>query len=444
MRILLLILFPFFCNSQIVIRDTVINNNWIIPKGTVVEFKGKISGKGMMIGGIIQAGMKQHIFDTSFSVAPEGTYTPDFSICWYGASPSNPDNYGAIQKTINIVIGNTPTLYSVFIPPGKYNFSKPLKVANLYAGRYTAASIKMWGGGSRKNLSTVLNYTGTKDFAFGVQVGKGCEFSGFAIKGRWKAPSPIDSIYYNLKWEDFNDANGVIPANAVYGGFVVDYDGSINSSGSTDIYVHDFYVGGFVADYLISPNPVTANAEELVFKRVAGGECKTIFSGGQAQEKGNRIEDVDSWERNYCVFSTNRFGKTQAGHYMIDGINAAGKTVSLFYTTVQSWNIISIKNVFAEALGRIGTITGNVPISISEGIFNFVPPSVVGDLNRLTVNNTQTAIANCLFRYNDGLGNFRPMVFTGQATFSNCSILGYFKNPYSGACRFINTPVIFQ
>ncbi len=405
-------------------KDSVIKGTWTIPQGAILHFgsKGKISGKGIIRGGIIDAALTQWIFDTTISVYPEGTYGRDFSARWYGAGRVQ-DNSTALQKGINTMLENAGVLHNFFIPKGVYPFSKSLLVQYVYKGNYAGCTIHMYGESSfwDSGNGTTLEYTATSGFALGLQVNKGTEINNLIIHGKFKSPVEPDSVYYNIPFDKYTDANKL--CNTEYAGLVIDYDGSKNSSGSTGIRVHDISIGNFSTDYMISPNGKTFNAEILVFENIRCGDARVGFATGQAQEKGNIIRGIYSWGNIHTLYSSGRFGKSQAGHYTIDGANVAGHCISLFDITQVGWYATTISNIFAESIGTIGSITSQIPTGISNSTFHFALPKIAGKQTLFFSNNSKVAFTNCTFRY---YGLQDSMKFTGIATYNNC----FFSGPF--------------
>ncbi|HEX4957277.1 MAG TPA: hypothetical protein VFV46_03810 [Lacibacter sp.] len=403
-------------------KDTTINNTWVIPKGTIIKFgsKGRISGNGTVRGGIIDAYLHQWIFDSTITVFPEGTYSNVFSAKWFGAGFVK-DNAGVLQKGINTVLANSNTLRHFFIPKGVYAFSKPLQVAVLYKDAYTGCTIHIYGESSfwDSGTGTTLQYTGTDGFALGLQLNKGSEINNLTITGRFKAPSLKDSAYYNIPFEAYTDAEG--KCTPLYAGLVIDYDGSKNTGGSTGLKIHDLNVGNFTIDYLISPNGKTFNADILVFENIRCGDAKVGFATGQAQEKGNVIRGIYSWGSIHTLFSSGRYGKAQAGNYTIDGGNIAGRCIQLFDIRQQGWYSTTILNLYSESIGRIGTITSQIPTNISNCTFHFAYPSKAGRQNLLSSNTDKVSFNHCIFRY---YGLPDAMIFNANASFTNCQFSG--------------------
>jgi hypothetical protein len=58
--------------------------------------------------------------------------------------------------------------------------------------------------------------------------------------------------------------------------------------------------------------------------------------------------------------------------------NIAGKCIRLFDITQVGWYSTSISNIYSESLATIGSITSQIPTSISNCTFHFVFPEVIG------------------------------------------------------------------
>lgn len=423
--LLSLILYPFqlVVSQDIFInKDTAINNTWQLPQGAIIKFgsKGHISGNGTIRGGIIDAALGQWIFDTTLTLFPEGTYGKDFSARWFGAGRVK-DNSVVLQKGINTVLANHERLRDFFIPKGIYEFSKPLTVASIYKGQYVGSTIHIYGETSFWDCcnGTTLRYTSTDGFALGLQLNKGSEVNNLAITGQFKSPEGKDADYYNTSFENYKDVKG--KCGEMYAGIVIDYDGSKNVGGSTGVKIHDVSVGNFTIDYQVSPNGKTFNADILLFENIKCGDAKVGFASGQAQEKGNVIRGIYSWGSVHTLVSIGRYGKSQAGNYIIDGGNIAGRCIRLFEISQSGWYSTSIANIFSESLATIGSITTQIPASISNCTFHFLYPEAIGKQTLFYTNNEKTKFSNCIFRY---YGSKQAMKFLGTATYDNCFFSG--------------------
>jgi hypothetical protein len=322
---------------------------------------------------------------------------------------------------MNTVIDNYDALRNFFIPKGDYAFSRPLTVKKVYKGKYTPVMIHIYGESSFWDAGngTTLRYTGTDSFALGLQVNKGTEIDHLIISGMFKAPGGTDAAYYKIPFEKFADENN--KCGEVYAGIVIDYDGSLNSSGSTGIKIHDISVGNFSIDYLVSPNGKTFNADILLFENIRCGDAKVGFASGQAQEKGNVIRGIYAWGSVHTLYSAGRYGKSQAGNYTIDGGNIAGRCIRLFDIAQSGWYSTTIQNIFAESIVTVGSITSQIPVAVNNCTFHFVYPAVAGKQTLFYGNNPVISFNNCIFRY---YGIKDPMKFEGNATYNNCMFSG--------------------
>lgn len=422
--ILLLIFFfaPILVNAQDywINHDTTVNSTWRLPSGSILHFgsKGKISGKGTIQGGIIDAASQQWIFDTSITVNPEGTYSNYFSARWYGAGKFK-DNWGALNKSIQTVLQNSGSLRDLFIPKGEYLYSRPLLIAQQRGKAYMACSIHLYGEASFWDIGngTQLTYTGTSDYALGVQKGKGVEIDHIILKGKFMAPAYTGPSYYQLALEQF-----IHPASPEvtpgYSGLVIDPIAVAGDGGSTGIYVHDVQATQFSIDFSISPNAQTFNADILQFERIRCGEARVGFATGQAQEKGNMIRGIYAWGNIHTLYRCGFYGKKQAGQYVIDGGNIAGRVIRLFDIRQDGWYNTTIHHLFAESIYEVGTLSSGIPMSINDCTFHFALPEQAGDRTVLQVVGSQVVFNNCLFRY---YGKNTPVKVSGNPVFNQCS-----------------------
>jgi hypothetical protein len=414
---LVLTLLSLKLTAASVTHDTTISGAWDLH-GKILNLSAKISGACIIKNALIEANPFIQIFDTTVTLSR--CRAREFSAVWYGASPANPDNTAALQKSINACINTMP----LYIPRGTYNYSRSLKIAVLYKDSYSGATIHIYGEGGiwDAGTGTVLHYSGN-DFALGGQVLKGTEIDHLTLTGNFHSPGINGAAYYSIPFAAYTDPG----VGRNLSGIVIDFDGTRNVGGSTGVKLHDLNVGNFAIDYSISPNGHTFNGEIIIMENIRCGDARLGISSGQAQEKGNVIRGLYSWGRIHTIFATNIYGKGQAGNYTIDGGNIAGMPIRLIYNPESGWYPTSISNLFCESLGSIGTITAgdsknNMPTSISNCVFNFAVQPIAGNQTLFTSNSTFIKFNNCLFRY---YGRYSDTLhFAGAATFDNCSFSG--------------------
>lgn len=376
--------------------------------GHVVEIQAKISGAFAIHNAIIEANPYLEIF------APEVTLvnckTKEFSTAWYGAKSTIGDNSSQLQKCIDTCIANN--IKNLYVADN-YSFATSLKVAHLSGSTYLAVGLNIYGDSDMWDQKTTLTYTSNTGFAIGWQLAKGGSVSNLWIHGNYTAPAHVDSSYYTTAFTTRTGFNGI----------VIDYDGTKNTGGSTAFHVKDIMVDGFDVLYSVSPNGVTFNADGLVFTNIRCGNGRIGFQSGQAQEKGNQINNVMSWGSLHTLFSIGKEGKFQGGHYTVIGGNIAGNCVELFDISLSGWNGFSVTNFYAESIARLGTIyawtsTTRVPVSLNNMNIRFALKSAAGSQTLLLSNSARVKISNSNLWYYGTVGE--TMLFSGQFTFENC------------------------
>lgn len=384
-------------------KDTTINDCWD-GNGQVLRIvNAKITGSGCLKNWIIDAAMTQQIFDTTIQLYKITPYsTAGFSCAWYGASPSNKDNWWNIQKSINTCIDNG--IRDCFLPNGKYDFAWTLRVAKLVGNAYQSVSLHFYGDASFWDVGkgSTLNFTLNSGSAFNLQYNKGSEIDHINLIGKWKSPSGSDSTYYNTTEINYKDISGKnIPD--FYRGFCIDGDTPPNgsTSGSTGNYIHEIYIGNFARLISMSENGITQNNDIEVFENIQLGDGKYGIVGTQAQEKGNVFRGIYSWGSIYSLINIGTLGRGQAGNYTFDGGNVAGRCINLLNVNQGSWFSSSVSNFFCESIKTVGNIQTSMPFTISNSHFDLA--FGIGQRNVLTTNSTQVKLRDCTIRYYNGL-----------------------------------------
>ena len=437
MKILLTILFSLilnFTNAQFVTLsvDTVIYGIWDL-QGKTLNINGKISGNVIIKNAIIEANRYAQIFDTN--VALENCKTDNFSVAWYGAKPTNTDNSEAFQKSSDMCIKNN--IYNLFIPEGAYTISNSWLLRNLYNGRYIPWSLHIKGQGNIWSNKTLLKYSGNS-FAVGMQLAKGVIFEGIAITGVYSAPLNLGQEYY---FSDFP----VVPG---YSGLVIDYDGTNLTSGSTGVRIKDTWIEKFDVCYDISPNGVTYNADIIKLEDIKVGNCRVGVRSGQAQEKGNEINNIVAWGNTQILIQIGKSGKWQAGHYIVRGGNIAGNVIQLFDVQLSGWNSFTVYGLYAEGIARLGyfsaqTSQHKIPIELDGLNIRFAPQSLAGKQNLIYSWAQRLMISNSNLWYYGVVGD--TMTFAGYCTFNNVDFgLSKWQNNYINHLDYSNGNFIIK
>jgi hypothetical protein len=411
----------------------------------------KLKGNGVVNGGNYDVNYQQQIFDTSLTINPQSV-NQYFSVKWYGAKGNNSDDYPAIQKSINTCIKNN--IRVLYIPAGRYKISKPLiirGVDNSKSGDQRAfCTLEIIGESSfwDSNMGSEIVATFNNAFAIGIQNGKGCKIRRLKISGVFSPPKVHDSKeFYGLSFDKFTDGESRDSRYSPYSGIVIDPftnlpsnplppDGGYPSllgyygksaklqtqSGSTGTELEELSISGFVVGICSSPNGLTRNAEITIINKVQFANCKLCISGGQDQEKGNRISNIYCWGGTHTVFGTDLYGGLRmAGNWNIDHVNIAGGVVRFIYNDQHGYFPTYISNVFAESLGSFGIFNSQLACEVSDCIFDFAYQSQAGVQTVLTSYGINILFRSCNFRY---YGEKTPLLMEGNCIFDHCFFSG--------------------
>ena len=432
-------------NTVIINSNTVINGTLTIPEGKILKFEGgKLTGRGTVNGGIIEANHHSNIFDTTLTINPRAV-NQYFSVKWFGARGNNSDDHTAIQKSINTCIKNN--IRTVFIPAGRYKISKPLIILN--PGSF--CTLELLGESSfwDANVGSELYPSFTNTFAIGIQNGKGCKVRKLKITGLFTPPNKNDrKKFFNTSFENFKDnvcrdsryspysaividpftnlSSNKIPSDGGYPG-LSSYYGLYNSfttqTGSTGIEIEEMSINNFVVGICSSPNGLTRNAEITIINKIQFENCKLCISGGQDQEKANVVSNIYCWGGTHTIFGTDLYGGPRmAGNWIIDHANIAGGVVRFIYNDQHGYFPTYISHVFAESLGSWGTINSEIACQISNCHIDFEYKNVAGEQTLITSWGEKILYRSCNFRY---YGESTPMKIEGNAVFEHC----YFSGP---------------
>jgi len=437
--------------------DIVINGTLNIPPGKMFRFENgfKLKGKGIINGGNYDAGYQQQIFDASLTVNPRSV-NQYFSVKWYGAKGVNTDDYDAIQKSISTCIKNN--IHVLYVPAGRYKISQPLIIRDAdnskTGNQRNFCTLEILGESSfwDSNMGSEISASFSNAFAIGIQNGKGCKIRKLKITGLFSPPSSRNSQeFYNLPFEKFKDDKcrdsryspyaGIVidpftnlPSNPLPpdGGYptLLDYYGKASKlqtqSGSTGTELEELSISGFVVGICSSPNGQTRNAEITIINKVQFANCKLCISGGQDQEKGNRISNIYCWGGTHTVFGTDLYGGARmAGNWNIDHVNIAGGVVRFIYNDQHGYFPTYISNVFAESLGSFGIFNSQLACEVSDCSFDFAYKSQAGPQTLLTSYGNNVVFRSCNFRY---YGSPDSLLMKGNCVFDHC----YFSGPIIG------------
>ena len=418
-------------------------------KKVVFRNNGKMIGAGTVQNHIIDADYQSNIFATTLTHSGAKSASDMVSAKWFGAVGDNTTNdQPAIQKAIDTIVANDNLPKELFLPRGRYKIDAPLIVYKWDGSQYLFTSVNIIGaeaaGFTDDSVETTIRLTATDTFAIGYQRVRTSKIKGVSILGPFQKTGVTLEQYYEGSYstwasmhgvrdtaysplagvviDPFRMDSGALPADGGYPGLSAWYRGN-TQGGSSNVIISDCRFTGFTVAILNSPNFGSFNAENIYVSNVAIEHCKVGFASCQRQEKNNSIKNLISWGNVHTLIDGVSYGQGQGCPPNIDGVNIAGNTIRIFNISVQ-FNV-TIKNVFAEALYRVGILhTGFGRIAMQGCYIDFLVPGGSANPNGLMptaqVQARNVDFNDCTFRYYDDLFNKRIVVDGYGNKFSGC------------------------
>lgn len=380
---------------------------------------------------------------------------------WFGAKgDGSTDDSKAIQTAIDTTIRNRSKINTVFFPNASYSISAPLIMYYWTGTQYQGFTINLIGESTKwqgSGQGTMIRPTFKDRFALGVQAGKGCKIEGLYFIGTMNVPGTSGYSWFKLTLAEYmaNDSSARSSTYSPYAGIVIDpftngalppdggypgndafgnalstyYRGTGSTGGSSATTIKDCAFEKFIVGICSSPNGSTGNADLTLIDGARFQQIAVGISSGQAQEKGCEIRNVGAWSNIHTFFTRSAFGIGTPGEWYIHNINVAGNVNTLIYYPTDGYFSVSLKYIFAESLGRFGTLgsTTNVT-SIEDSDIGFAYnenqaiPEWHFDLTNVTM-------ANCRIRY---YGQNLPVIFRQNLSYNVFQNCGFEVVPWIG------------
>ena len=345
------------------------------------------------------------------------------------------------QKGIDSCIQHNIPVY--FIPAGRYICKKPLLLQrwNAPQKQYGAFSLVIQGQATfagADGSGTILDFSGMKEgFGIGIQAGKGVEIKGIKLAGAWNYHFPGAYDFYNTELVKFTDGKcrdtryspyfaividpfgPSVPSDGGYPGLSAYYRGSTN--GSTGTVIEDCYLTNWVGGIITSPSGQTHNADLTIADKIQFGNMKICVAGCQSQEKMNRVSNVMAWGVIHTCFATNIYGAGSVGNWYLDHWNIAGYTNEIAYNNQGGYFPTFYSDIYAESIGRIGTINSTNGTTFSNSTINFAGYKECGSYTEGMISGFGLTFSGCQLRI---YGQFTPITINsleGLIHFRDCS-----------------------
>jgi hypothetical protein len=363
---------------------------------------------------------------------------------WFGAIPGDGrDDADALQRALDFCTANGNRYTTVHLSPGVYVLSHPILLYNWTGRSYGFHSTSLEGEASFWESSgngTILQCTFKDRFAIGVQLGKGNRISRLRILGGFKPPFRDKFSFYQTGFDEFRDpscrdtnfspfsaividpfsnSTEQVPADGGYPGYSSWYRGSGGMNGSTGITIEDVAIDGFVVGVCSSPNSFTRNAELTYINKIQFSNTKLCISGSQDQEKGNVVTNLGCWGTTHTIFATGLYGAHTPGNWYIENCNIAGYVNRLVFNQQGGYFASHFRNIFAESLGRLGTILSSTGSTFESSELGFAYyHEHLGQYLSPQIETWGVTFIGCDIRM---YGTFKPVTLSGAATYIGCS-----------------------
>lgn len=218
-----------------------------------------------------------------------------------------------------------------------------------------------------------------------------------------------------------------VPPDGGYPGMTAYY--TATAAGSSKVIIDNVSISNFVVGIMITPNGVTANAEDIYFRACSVSYCKVSLAVGQSQSRAVSWQGGDA-AFCYYGFDTRSYGLQQGVLPNIDGANMSGKY--LFNVAPNFGTPPAIQNIHAESFASIGSFyspaTSQQPVTFVSCGFAFADWSV-GGLTRAYADSVYSSTAptkfiGCAFINNVYNGVYR-MYTTEPINFDTCTFNTY-------------------
>ena len=348
-------------------------------------------------------------------------------------------DYQELQGMIDTAVATDGIVYV----NRNYTIDKPLVAAKWNSGseNYDTTTIKivgkatMWDSGR----NSVVTATFKDAPILSTYRHKGSLIDGINFQGGYRTPVMTDEQFFNADFATYGDKTcrdspyspyasvafdafaSTVPADGGYPGLTSYYRGK-GSGGSTGCVINNCTVNNTTAGIVLSPSGLTANNELHTFSNIRSYHTKALFVGGQAQEKSNRLINVNCWGRCHTVLQFGGYGTGTPGLYFVDGMQIAGGVNRLINRTSGWYYPIHLNNVFAESLGSIGQWQTELTDKMSNSVIHFQYSSITKSYpSKGHVYGGGVTFENCVLRYY-GQPTL-PLFFSGNYTFSGKNVV---------------------
>lgn len=359
-----------------------------------------------------------------------------FDAVSFGVIPDDGlEDQPALQKCIDAATSiNNLGISRVNLPPGILNFKEKGVIIFPRISQFVtleiSGSVSTYAANQDIGKVTSINLECDTCFAIGVQKGRHVVIKNIDIQSDAIIYGDnfveVDELIYGGKHDGTNNPNaGIVidpfhsnvAAGNRYPGFESEYNSISGISGSSHTTIDGVSFFRLNIAILISPNGTTLNGDNIRATNISVNTVKYFWSCGQAQAKGNSIENIYSVGNCLHFLIGSEHGGGQGKLPTVSNFNLAA---GIKYLSSGGIFGTSFEQGFSEGIISFGTSS----ISISNSQFNLNQIS-----RRLPVlwsgNGTSVLrIENSIIQYYNNCTESQSMLFKGKVEINNSTFGG--------------------
>lgn len=300
--------------------------------------------------------------------------------------PGAPDDSDAIDAAIAAAFAST-SIKTIKFLARTYTISRPIILARIVTNAYNLFNLDLVGAVNANagvtNQSTKIVCTFSDTFAIGIQNARSVTIENIFVLGTFTGNKAYKFICesQNSDWaqegvrdSQFSPYSAItvdpfgtsVPADGGYPGLSDYYKAS--AGGSSAVTIKNCSINNFVVGLSVSNNGVTPNAEAINIYNSRIYNCKIPWASGQSQTRGCVVKDCAVFNC-LTVFDGVTYGGGFGSPPVVENIIVS--TVKNFCNVLVNRGTFSVKDVYAEAIWKIGVITGTKTASFTNSTFKF-------------------------------------------------------------------------
>ena len=349
------------------------------------------------------------------------------------------DCSASMQKAIDFAINTAQNKRTarVLVLAGVYQV-KYLNIWRPSAGGYSFVTATIEGVAPTYDVTASLSPTTTfktidgNAYTINVQLGRNCVIRNIAFWGPATAPPTLGEVisWTDGQWTKGCRNNAQSPQAAIvtdayhgsvkdadqYPGRSANYVGS-GGSGTSGLKIEYCAIYNHLNAVMVSPNQFTQNGDNIILQHSYVGLCRSVWSTGQPQSRGNLMYDVYSLGQVKYLINGFEYGLGNGAPPSIDHCNTAGvhKYLYHFFGNLAGLDATDSHFEMVWSLGR----SGMRPVNFTNCYLEFVDFGTIAFQPAVTAQGTQINFNGGAISWNDNIGKMGFMFANTQGVHLN-------------------------